>query len=166
VTLATSLRFYDIVVFVHVAAVILAFGVTFTYGLIEALTVRLAPDKLAWVHRLEYEIGRKFVTPAATVVLLAGLYLALSGDGPFDLKDWWVGFGLLSTLVILGLNGAYFIPREKRLSEMAERDLAAGGAGPEYRALSRQVAVVGGITGLLIIVTVLFMVLGARGVFT
>jgi len=164
--IASSLRFYDVVVFLHIAAVILAFGVTFTYGLIEALTVRLAPDKLPWVHRLEYEIGRKFVTPAATVVFLAGLYLALSGDGAFDLADWWVGFGLLSILVILGLNGAYFIPREKRLSEMADRDLAAGGVGSEYQALSRQVAVVGAATGLLILITVLFMVLGARGVFT
>jgi hypothetical protein len=163
---ATDLRFYDIVVFLHIAAVILAFGVTFTYGLIEALTARLAQDKLPWVHRLEYEIGRKFVAPAATVVFIAGLYLALSGDGPFDLKDWWVGFGLLAILVILGLNGAFFNPREKRLSEIAERDLAAGGLSPEYQALSRQVAVVGVATGLLIMVTVLFMVLGARGVFT
>jgi hypothetical protein len=163
---ATALRFYDIVTFLHILAVVLAFGVTFTYGLTEALTARLAPDKLPWLHRLQYEIGRKFITPAATVVLLAGLYLALSGDGPFDLKDWWVGFGLLSILVILGLNGAYFNPREKRLSELAERDLAGGGIGPEYQALSRQVAVVGGLTGLLIVVTVLFMVLGARGVFT
>src|ERR1700704_6120050 len=119
---ATSLRFYDIVVFLHIAAVVTAFGVTFAYGLIEPLTARLAQDKLPWVHRLEYEIGRKFVTPAATVVFLAGLYLALSGDGPFDLKDWWVGFGLLAILVILGLIGAYFSPREKRLSEIAERD--------------------------------------------
>ena len=91
--IASSLRFYDVVVFLHIAAVILAFGVTFTYGLIEALTVRRAPDKLPWVHRLESEIGRKFVTPAATVVFLAGLYLALSGDGAFDLADWGWGSG-------------------------------------------------------------------------
>src|SRR6266581_2301965 len=110
VVFATTLRFYDIVVFLHIAAVIVAFGGTFTYGLIESLTSRVAPDKLAWVHTLEFELGRKIVTPAASVVLLAGLYLALSGDGAFDFKDWWVGFGLLSILVVLGLNGAYFTP--------------------------------------------------------
>src|SRR2546421_4416853 len=156
---ATALRLYDIVVFIHIAAVVTAFGVTFVYPLIVPLTQRSAPDKLPWLHHLQGEIGRKVITPSAAVVLLAGLYIALSGDGQFDLKDWWVGFGLLAILVILGLNGAYFNPREKRLSEMAERDLAAGGLGPEYQALSRQVAVVGGLTGLLIMGTILFMVL-------
>ena len=36
----------------------------------------------------------------------------------------------------------------------------------EYQALGVQVARVGALTSLLILVTVLFMVLGARGVFT
>src|ERR1700704_3522494 len=103
---ATSLRFYDIVVFVHIATVVTAFGVTFVYPLIVPLTARSAPDKLPWLHRMQDEIGKKVITPSAAVVLLAGLYLALSSDGPFDLKDWWVGFGLLAGLVILGLGGA------------------------------------------------------------
>ena len=101
---ATSLRFYDIVVFLHIAAVVTAFGVTFVYPLIVPLTTRSAPDKLPWLQRMQDEIGKKIITPSATVVLIAGLYLALSGDGPFDLKDWWVGFGLLAILVILGLG--------------------------------------------------------------
>ena len=163
---ATALRFYDIVVFLHVAAVIVAFGGTFTYGLIESLTTRVAPEKLPWVHTLEFELGRKIVTPAASLVLLAGLYLALSGDGPFDLKDWWVGFGLLAVLVLLGLAGVFFAPRERRLAELAERDLAAGELSEEYQTLAVQVARVGALSSLLVIVTVLFMVLGARGVFT
>jgi hypothetical protein len=164
--LATALRFYDIVVFVHIAAVVTAFGVTFVYPLIVPLTQRSAPDKLPWLHHLQGEIGRKIITPSAAVVLLAGLYIALSGDGPFDMKDWWVGFGLVSVLVLLGLGGAFFAPRERRLAELAERDLAAGELSEEYQALAVQVARVGAAASLLILVTVLFMVLGARGVFT
>jgi hypothetical protein len=164
--LATALRFYDIVVFVHVAAVVTAFGVTFVYPLIVPRTQRSAPDKLPWLHHLQGEIGRKIITPSAAVVLLAGLYIALSGDGPFDMKDWWVGFGLVSVLVLLGLGGAFFAPRERRLAELAERDLAAGELSEEYQALAVQVARVGAAASLLILVTVLFMVLGARGVFT
>src|SRR2546423_13437019 len=119
---ATALRFYDVVVFIHIAAVVTAFGVTFVYPLIVPLTQRSAPDKLPWLHQLQGEVGRKIITPSAAVVLLAGLYLGLSGDGPFDLKDWWVGFGLLAILVLLGLGGAVFAPREPRA--------AAPGAGP------------------------------------
>ncbi|HEV7459714.1 MAG TPA: hypothetical protein VGN78_04195 [Solirubrobacteraceae bacterium] len=164
---ATSLRFYDIVLFIHIAAVVTAFGVTFVYPLIVPLTQRSAPDKLPWLHRLQGEIGRKIISPSAGLVLLAGLYLALSGDGPFDLKDWWVGFGLLAILVLLGLGGAFFAPRERRLAELAERDLAGGGKlSEEYEGLAVQVARVGALSSLLVLVTVLFMVLGARGVFT
>ena len=164
--LVAALRFYDIVVFIHIAAVVTAFGVVFVYPLIVPLTQRSAPDKLPWLHRLQVEIGQKIVTPSAAIVLLAGLYVALSGDGPFDLKDWWVGFGLLAILVILGLGGAFFAPRERRLAELAERDLAAGERSQEYEALAVQVARVGALVSLLVLVTVLFMVLGARGVFT
>ena len=161
-----SLRFYDIVVFIHIAAVVTAFGVTFVYPLIVPLTQRSAPDKLPWLHHLQGEIGRKIITPSAAVVLLAGLYIALSGDGQFDMKDWWVGFGLVAILVLLGLGGAFFAPRERRLAELAERDLAAGKLSEEYEALAVQVARVGAFASLLVLVTVLFMVLGARGVFT
>jgi hypothetical protein len=163
---AAALRFYDIVVFIHIAAVVTAFGVTFVYPLIVPLTQRSAPDTLPWLHHLQGEIGRKIITPSAAVVLLAGLYIALSGDGPFDMKDWWVGFGLVAILVLLGLGGAFFAPRERRLAELAERDLAAGKLSEEYEALAVQVARVGAFASLLVLVTVLFMVLGAHGVFT
>jgi hypothetical protein len=164
--IATSLRFYDIVVFIHITAVVTAFGVTFVYPLIVPLTQRSAPDKLPWLHNLQGEIGTKIISPSAALVLLAGLYLALSGDGPFELKDWWVGFGLLAILVLLGLGGAFFAPRERRLAELAERDLAAGKLSEEYEGLAVQVARVGALSSLLVLVSVLFMVLGARGVFT
>src|SRR2546423_9894551 len=126
---ATALRFYDIVVFIHIAAVVTAFGVTFVYPLIVPLTQRSAPDKLPWLHHLQGEVGRKIITPSAAVVLLAGLYIALSGDGPFDMKDWWVGFGLLAVLVLLGLGGAFFAPRERRLGELGGRGPPGGGPG-------------------------------------
>ena len=163
---SASLRFYDIVVFIHVIAVVTAFGVTFVYPLIFPLTQRRAPDKLAWLHQLQGDIGQKIITPSAAIVLLAGLYLALSGDVPYDLGDWWVGFGLLAVLVLLGLGGAFFAPRERRLAELAERDMAAGKLSEEYEHLAVQVARVGAASSLLVAVTVLFMVLGARAVFT
>ena len=161
-----SLRFYDIVVFIHVFAVVTAFGVTFVYPMIVPLTQRRAPDRLAWLHHLHGEIGKKIITPSAAIVLVAGLYLAVSGDGPYDLSDWWVGFGLLAILVLLGLGGAFFAPRERRLAELAERDMAAGKLSEEYEKLAVQVARVGAGSSLLVAVAVLFMVLGARAVFT
>src|SRR5437763_5572739 len=109
-----SLRFYDIVVFIHVFAVVTAFGVTFVYPMIVPLTQRRAPDRLAWLHHLQGEIGKKIITPSAAIVLVAGLYLALSGDGPYDLRDWWVGFGLLAILALPGPGGGALAPGGRR----------------------------------------------------
>jgi hypothetical protein len=163
--IATTLRFYDVAVFIHVAAVVTAFGVIFTYPLIVPLTLRQAPDRLGWVHRLQGAIGQRIITLAGALILISGLYLVLSGDGPFKFsRDWWTGFGLVSILVLLGLGGAYFGPRERRLAELAERD--AGTPSPEYGALLRQWWVFAGFSMALILVTILVMVLGARGVFT
>jgi len=166
-----ALRFYDVAVFIHIAAAIIAFGVTFAYPLIIPFTQKSDPRQLPYLHRMQALIGQRLITPAATLVLLAGLYLALSGDGPFHLKDWWVGFGLVVIVLLLGLANAFFAPREKRAAAIAERDIAAAGEGPvtmsaEYETLGKQVAGVGAAASLLILVTVLLMVLGTRGVFS
>ncbi len=65
--------------------------------------------------------------------------------------------------VLLGLGGAYFRPRERRLAELAERDVGASGGGEvefsdEYQRLNRQVAMVGVVSYVLIIAAVWVMV--------
>ena len=167
--LVAALRFYDLVVFLHVAGVMVGLGVIFTYPLIVPLTRRNDPRGLPHLHRIQAHIGRWIITPGATLVLLAGLYLGLSGDGGFDFKDWWVGFGLLVILVILGLGGGYFAPTERHLSELAQRDVggAAGGhvrMSAEYEALLRRWRLATNAMCALVLVTVLVMVLGAKGV--
>jgi hypothetical protein len=169
--LLAALRFYDIVVFVHVAGVVVGFGVIFTYPLIVPLTRRHDARGLPTLHRIQGLIGQRIITPAGAVVLVAGLYLALSGDGGFDFADWWVGFGLLSILVIMGTGGAYFAPTERRLAELAQRDVTGAAGGPvvmsaEYEALLRRWRTVANAMCGLVLVTVLFMVLGAKGVFS
>ena len=166
-----ALRFYDIVVFLHVIGVVVGFGVVFTYPLIVPLTRRHDERGLPHLHRILAHIGKWIITPGATLVLVAGLYLAISGDGGFDFKDWWVGFGLLVILVVLGVGGAFFAPTDRRLVELAERDVGAAAGGPvtmsaEYEALLRRWATVTNAMCGLVLVTVLVMVLGAKGVFS
>src|SRR4051812_45341400 len=124
-TLAT-LRFFDVVLWLHVTSVVVAFGVTFTYPVIVPLTVRTAPRQVAWLHTVQGAMGRLIITPFATLVLLTGIYLAADAD---VFSKWWVTVPLLAILVLLGLAGAYFAPRERKLAELAERDIAASGPG-------------------------------------
>jgi uncharacterized membrane protein len=157
---------YSIVKAIHIAAVVVAFGVVFTYPVVVPVARRAHPRNLPFFHRMQDRIGRLVITPAGTVVLLAGLYLALAG--PWGLRESWVGFGILAIVVILGVGGAFLAPRERRLAEMAERDIASAHGddvrlGEEYEALAGRVLRVQIAVAAVVLVTTLLMVLGSRG---
>jgi uncharacterized membrane protein len=146
---------------------VVAFGVTFAYPVIVPAARRSDRRNLPFLHRTQLLLGRAVIAPAGTVVLVAGIYLVASNPA-FGFGDWWVSFGLTAIIVILGVSGAYFAPRERRLAELAERDVGASEAGevalsPEYHSLSRRVLAVEVLTSLLVLVTVFVMVVGSTG---
>ena len=151
--------FYEVVLAVHIMAVIVAFGVTFAYPIMFSLAARLDPLSLPVLHRIEYSIEQRLTNPGLVVVLAAGIYLASK------LHVWsafYVQWGLASVVVIGGVIGAVMIPTAKRAATLAERDLAASNEDPvgfsdEYRALTRRLATVGTLLSLLVLVTVYFM---------
>jgi uncharacterized membrane protein len=157
---------YSIVKAIHIAAVVIAFGVVFTYPVVLPVARRVHPRNLPFFHRMQDRLGKLVITPAGTVVLIAGLYLALTG--PWGLREWWVGFGILAIVVILGVGGAFLSPSERRLAEMAERDIGAAPGddvrlGEEYEALAGRVLRVQIAVAVVVLVTILLMVLGSRG---
>jgi uncharacterized membrane protein len=138
-----AVQFYDVVVAIHVMAVVAAFGLWFAYPL-------LVPRGDAAAHRAQARVARVVVTPAGTLALLAGIYLA--SDRSYWDKSW-VGIPLLILIVLMGITGGYFIPRQLRLAELAD-----AGAGADYDALARQVARVAMVAAALVLVAVFLMV--------
>lgn len=114
-----AIRFYDVVLFLHIIGVVAAFGIVFAYPLLLAATRGAGGE----VHAGLTRIWQRVVTPAGTLVLLAGVYLA--ADGPYDMGDPWIGISLLILVVLLGMAGSFFIPRERRLATGAGGDAAA-----------------------------------------
>ena len=161
-TTLASLRFFDVVVFLHITSVVIAFGVLFTYPIVVPLTVRNAPRQVAWLHEMQVAVGRTVVTPAAALILLTGIYLAADAD---VFSKWWVTVPLIVIIVILGLGGAYFAPRDRKLADLARRDIDAAGESQvvfsqEYEDLGRQVGTVGALMVLLVVVVIFIMVTG------
>ena len=161
-----GITFYSVVLFIHIAAVVVAFGVTFTYPLIVPMTERAHAGNLPYLFALQAQIGKRVITPGAIVILLGGIYLAI--EGPYDFGEWWVGLGLALIVVLLGMGGAFFGRNEERLTELAERDLSASPEGEvrlsdEYRALAKRLAQGGALANLLILIAIFVMVMGSRG---
>ncbi len=153
--------FYSVVLAVHIAAVVIAFGALFAYPIFFGVATRSDPRALPALHRAQRNVGGRLMSFGLLFVVAAGVYLAAK-DHAF--KYFYVQWGIGAALVIGGISGSYFTPREKKLVELAERDVgeAAGGGGTvtlsaEYQALARQVRTVTAVTSALVLVTVLFM---------
>jgi hypothetical protein len=155
-----AVQFYDVVVWLHVTAVVLAFGPTFAFGIYIAMTARNHPRSIPAVIEAQNVINRGLVTIGAVVVLLSGLYLAADR---WDFSEFFIGWGILAVLVLIGLVHGYFLPNDRRALAAAKRDIdAAGGGqvefGPEYSRAGMASARMGPIAGLIVIVTIYVMV--------
>ena len=122
----------------------IAFGVTFVYPAIIPWFVKAHPEAMPAVHEMQVRVGRLIITPFATLALLTGIYLAADRD---LFSETWVTVPMVILIVLLGLGGAFFTPREKELATIARRDLdAGGGLSDEYAAKAQSVGMVGALS--------------------
>lgn len=158
----TAITSYDFSVFLHVTAVMVGFGSTFALAVTTPLAFKLNPRHLPYVHQLELTLNRFFATPGLVLVLATGFYQA--SDRDWDFGDFWLG-GTLGIVIVIGaIMGLVFLPVAKKCKALAERDIAASGDGgdvqlsDEYQKASRQGAIFGPITGLLLVAAVFLMI--------
>jgi len=156
--LVPAAHFSDAILAIHILAVVITFGVTFTYPVF-ALVGNRERRSMPTLHRIQHRISRFVINPGLAVILLAGIYLAS------DEHQWghfFVQWGIGAVIVLGALEGAVVVRGEARLAELAERDVAAAGAGEvvwgeDYRALLRRIGGVGALLDLIVVVTVFFM---------
>jgi hypothetical protein len=107
--LLATVRFYDVVLWIHITAVVVAFGTLFAYPLFLTLNARAPIAERASLHRLQIAFSKRITGPTIVVVLAAGIYLAS-----------WVGAGLALLIVIAGLGATVLRKGEERLLACAE----------------------------------------------
>ena len=148
---------YKIALFLHILAVVLAFGPTFGYALFASVAPqhpRATPAILTGIQRCD----RYLVNPGMVVLLLAGIYLLVASDDAWETSDVFVSIGFLAIIVLFGLQHAFFQPQVRKAKEIAERDLKAGDTlSAEFEAVSQRIGQVGGIAGLIVVVAIFFM---------
>jgi uncharacterized membrane protein len=157
--LPTAVEFYNVVVFFHILAVVLAFGPTYAYPVFLAVAERTDPRAIPTVGR-GIATWEKIGSAMLVVILIAGIYLV--SDGPWSYGDFFVIWGFAFLIFIGAVSGGFFAPKTRRLIEICERDIAASGDGEvklsdEFQALSGQIARVGQVAGVLAILTIYVM---------
>jgi uncharacterized membrane protein len=146
---------YKIALFLHILAVVLAFGPTFGYALFFSVVPqfpRAAPAILAGVQKCD----RYLVNPGMIVLLVAGIYLLIDGD--WEESAAFITVGFVAIIVLFGLQHAFFQPQTRKARALAERDLKSGDTlSEEFTVLSERIGKVGGLAGLIVVVAIFFM---------
>ena len=155
--MTATITAYGVGLFLHILAVVLAFGPTFAYGFFVATAERDDPRSVPTMLRAIQKVDRFLVQPGMLIVLIAGIYLLSKGN--ISASESWVSVGFLAIVVLFGLSHALFRPQTARALVLAEGDLESGDTlGPEYEAISKRLENAGKLAGLVVAVTIFFMV--------
>ncbi len=144
-----AVQFYDVVLWIHILAFLIAFGPTYGYGMFMAAAGKAGPTAMIEAVKGMAKWDRIAITTGAIVLLVSGHYMA---SERWDFSDFFVNWGNIVFLVILGMTHAYFVPREKRVIAALEQ-----GNEAEAQALGQKIGMVGAFMGVLVIVTVYVM---------
>jgi hypothetical protein len=156
-----TVQFFEVVLAVHIMAVVFAFGATFAYPVLLGAVGKADSRSLPALYRAIHAISVKVIMPGLAIVVICGIYLA---SKLHVWNDFFVQWGIVVALVIGAVEGMFLSPNEKRLVEVADEDLAAAGDGPvtfgaEHDTLVKRIGAVGATMDLLVVLTILFMVL-------
>ena len=112
-----AVQFYDVVLWVHITAVVAAFGALFAYPVFLAVNARAPLAERAGFHRMQIALSKRVTGPVIGVILLAGVYLATDRD---LWSEPWVSISLVMLFVIAGLGATVLRRSEERLVASAE----------------------------------------------
>lgn len=156
---SATVQFHNVVLFVHILAVVLAFGPTFAYGVFITIAQREGGAAVPAVGRGILTWDRTAGTIGMTLILLSGMYLTSYDGSPWEFSQFFVSWGFVAILVLFGLSHGFFIPQTKQAIELAERDLKEGDGtlSAEFEDKSALLGKVGPVAGVIVILTVYVM---------
>lgn len=117
---------YDVVKWLHITAVVAAFGPLFAYPVLLAAVAKAPVGQRAFMHRVQIEVSKKITGPVIGVILLAGIYLATDRD---LWSEFYVSASFVLLLVIAGHGATILRRNEERLVELADAGDEDGYAG-------------------------------------
>jgi uncharacterized membrane protein len=160
--MTVAITFFEVVNFVHVAAVVSAWGVIFAYPILQRAAERQDPRAVPYFWHTAGRIGTAIIAPGSVLILATGIVMVVDQEA-FGFGDLWVTAGLIAIIVLMAFGPLFFTPTERRLAAAAERDIAAAGTsevqlGDDYRMLARRYLLVGRLNVMIVLVAIFFMV--------
>ena len=144
-----AVSFYDVVLWIHITAVVAAFGALFAYPVFLGVNAQAPLAQRAVFHRLQIAFSKRVTGPVIGLILLAGGYLATDRD---LWSEPWVSISLVMLFVIAGLGATVLRRAEEGLLASAE-----GGDEARYASALKTARTWTLITILLVVLTIYVM---------
>jgi len=141
-----TVTFYNVVVWVHVLAVVVAFGGVFAYPVLASSLARAGA--LPAFHSTQATIWARVVTPAMVVVLIAGIYLATDAD---VWSEGWVSGGFVGLILLFAIAGVS-TGWQRKAAQLATT------SDPAYDDLARRLNTAAAAAMVLVVVVLFLMV--------
>lgn len=151
----------EISLWLHISAATVGLGATFALAILFQVALKADPRYMPLVHRVQRAVNQRLANPALLIILITGIYQV--SDGPWSFGDAWISATFAIVIALGAIIGAYFIPTDKRLEQVATEEIAAAGTGPvqfsqSYLDKLKQEGLVGTVNGLLIVIAIFLMV--------
>lgn len=165
---------YDLLLFLHIVAVVVGFGSVVLNGVYAARAKRAGGREGVAVSEANTFVSDKVAEPFIYAVFVLGILLVLVGDEVWEWDQAWINISMLLYIVGIALSHAVLRPAVKRYNAVSAQLAgagpmpAAGGPPPEVaevEALDKRIALVGTILNVLLAVIIFLMVFKPGGPF-
>lgn len=147
--IAAEVQFYEVTVFFHISAVVLAFGPSFAYGVLFATAAKTNPAALPTIARAVLIWGRTAGRLGMVVILASGIYLV---SDRWEWADFFVSWGMAAIIGLLALSELYFNPSTRKFIDACE-----AGRDGEVQAIAARQSQLGPLAGIIVILTIYVM---------
>jgi hypothetical protein len=153
-----DISLYNLSLWLHISAAIVGLGATFALSVAFPLAMRMDVRYMPFIHHMNLNVIRKLASPALLVLIVTGIYQGIDSD---SMGKPWVSGTFVIAIVLGGLQGAYFIPTDRKLAALSEKELAGGATtlSDDYQRQAQREGTMGALAGFLIIVAVFLMVI-------
>ncbi|HUW02533.1 MAG TPA: hypothetical protein VMW08_09305 [Acidimicrobiales bacterium] len=120
---------YNIVLLLHILAVIVGFAPAAVHPFIDAQLQETPDARMAFLRRAAAN-GHRIYLPAITIAGLLGIVLIIMSDDVIEFSDTWVSGSFVVWIAIMGIVAGMIIPGEKAAGQgdfSKERTVQIGG---------------------------------------
>lgn len=160
---------FRVLLFLHIVAVIVGFGVTFSYPFLQAFAERNGVSATRFWLRAMQRLDRMVVYPGAVLVLVFGVGLIFSDHNSFggdagEMPGWLMGS--IAWYAVVMVVSVAVVRRDVQDALRVLEGVHVDGSFPaEYLSLSRRIQIVGGLLGVSVLGIAYLMVWGREGGF-